>query len=147
MTFQKHDATLFFTTEEIKEILQSCKDEYDIPHHEKCIIHHTVLDSIEDVRYIQKVFRKNFHYFSGLFGEEILTKFLAEDVDTIVYHEEMTHTYIEIFREILIRKINTINITSNRKIEYQKGIIEEANLRAILFWSDHILKHQNPITK
>lgn len=66
-TFQKHDATLFFSTEEILEIIRFCKNDYDIPIHKKCAIHHTMIDSIEDVRYLQKVFRKNFHYFSALF--------------------------------------------------------------------------------
>lgn len=66
-TFQKHDATYFFSTEEILQIIHSCKNDYDIPIHKKCSIRHTMIDSIEDVRYLQKVFRKNFNYFSELF--------------------------------------------------------------------------------
>lgn len=66
-TFQKHDATFFFETEEIKGILHTCKNEYDIPVHRRCAVRHIAHDSIEDVRYLQKVFRKNYTYFAELF--------------------------------------------------------------------------------
>lgn len=139
-TFQKHDATLFFSTDEIFDIIRTCKNDYDIPIHRKCTIHHAANNSIEDVRYLQKVFRKNFNYFSQLFWEQLLQGFLDEDVNSIVHHEEMTYAYIHIFQKILLNKIDTLNITSDKKIAYKTSLNQESNFRIILFWSDLILK-------
>lgn len=138
-TFLKHDGALFFSKEELQSILKDSQNEYDIPVHRRFPVR-KVLDSVEDVRYLQKVFRKDYHYFSELFGTELLDGFLAEDTDTIVSHDELTHTYIQIFQEILMKKIDTLNITSNRKIAYKASINKESSLRAILFWSDLLLK-------
>ncbi|MDD2693432.1 MAG: hypothetical protein PHY14_00695 [Candidatus Gracilibacteria bacterium] len=141
-TFQKHDATLFFSTDEILHIIRTCQNDYDIPIHRKCAIHHTMSSGVEDVRYLQKVFRKNFNYFSQLFGEQLLQGFLDEDVNSIVHYEEMTYAYIHIFQKILLNKIDTLNITSDKKIAYKTSVNQEPNLRVILFWSDLLLKRQ-----